>query len=45
MGTIIVACMAGFSFGYCIMDMIDNRRSRIKLDEFLQEVNSHNYDD
>jgi len=34
----IVAIMAGFSFGYCIVDMFKNYQSEKRLAEFLQEI-------
>lgn len=39
MGTFVVAIMAGFSFGYCIMDIIEKRRSEARIEEFIKEFN------
>lgn len=42
----IVAIMAGFSFGYCVMDIYRNYRAEKRINEMLGEVlNECNYDD
>ena len=38
MGIEIVSIMAGFAFGYCIMDIIQNYRTKRKVDELLQST-------
>jgi hypothetical protein len=40
----IVAIMAGFSFGYCVMDIIRNIQSERRIEEMLRET-VENYDD
>lgn len=45
---IIVAIMAGFAFGYCIMDIIRNYQSEKRLDKMLAETveyHRENWDD
>jgi hypothetical protein len=34
----IVTMMAGFAFGYCIMDIIQNYRARRTIDELLKST-------
>jgi hypothetical protein len=34
----IVAIMAGFAFGYCVMDIIQNYQTNKALDELLKET-------
>lgn len=34
----IVAIMAGFSFGYCVMDIIRNWQAEKRINEMLAEV-------
>lgn len=34
----IVAIMAGFSFGYCVMDIINNYRSEKRINELLKQT-------
>jgi hypothetical protein len=42
----IVAIMAGFSFGYCVMDIYRNYRAEKRINELLAEtLNECNYDD
>lgn len=38
MGTEIIAIMAGFSFGYCIMDLIQNYRTERAVDKLLKSA-------
>ena len=33
----IVTMMAGFAFGYCVMDIIQNYRSNKRINEFVKE--------
>ena len=33
----ITTIMAGFAFGYCVMDIIQNYRSNKKINEFVKE--------
>jgi hypothetical protein len=40
----IVAIMAGFAFGYCVMDIIRNYQSERRINELLRET-VENYDD
>jgi hypothetical protein len=40
----IVAIMAGFSFGYCVMDIIRNIQAERRIEEMLRET-VENYDD
>jgi hypothetical protein len=40
----IVAIMAGFSFGYCVMDIIRNIQAERRINELLRET-VENYDD
>jgi hypothetical protein len=40
----IVAIMAGFSFGYCVMDIIRNIQSERRINELLRGT-VENYDD
>jgi hypothetical protein len=37
----IVAIMAGFSFGYCVVDMIQNYRANKRLEGFMKEFEQH----
>jgi len=42
----ITSIMAGFAFGYCIMDIIQNYRSNKRINEIVNELTSrNNYDD
>jgi len=44
----IVAIMAGFSFGYCVMDIIRNYQAEKRINELLAETVEgyrENYDD
>lgn len=34
----IVAIMAGFSFGYCLMDIYRNYRAEKRIEEILRET-------
>ena len=34
----ITSIMAGFAFGYCVMDMIMNYRARRTMDELLRST-------
>jgi hypothetical protein len=34
----IVTMMAGFAFGYCVMDIIQNYRARRTIDELLKST-------
>ena len=34
----IVTMMAGFAFGYCIMDIIQNYRAKRTIDELLKST-------
>ena len=34
----IIAIMAGFSFGYCVMDIIRNIQAERRINELLAEV-------
>ena len=34
----ITSIMAGFAFGYCVMDMIMNYRTRRTMDELLRST-------
>ena len=38
MGIEIVSIMAGFSFGYCIMDIIQNYRTKRQVEELLKST-------
>jgi transcriptional regulator of met regulon len=38
MGIEIVSVMAGFSFGYCIMDIIQNYRTKRQVNELLKST-------
>jgi len=38
MGIEIVAIMAGFSFVYCIIDIIQNYRAKRQVDELLRST-------
>lgn len=33
----ITSIMAGFAFGYCIMDIIQNYRANKRIEEFVKE--------
>jgi len=33
----IVTMMAGFAFGYCVMDIIKNYRSNKQIEQFVKE--------
>lgn len=35
---IIVSIMAGFAFGYCVLDIISTRRAQKQLDEILKDA-------
>jgi hypothetical protein len=37
----IVAIMAGFSFGYCVVDIIQNYRANKRLEGFMKEFENH----
>ena len=37
----IVAIMAGFTFGYCVVDMIQNYRANKRLEGFMKEFEQH----
>ena len=37
----IVAIMAGFSFGYCVVDMIQNYRANKRIDALVKEFEHH----
>jgi len=43
----IISIMAGFAFGYCVMDIIRNYQSEQRLKEVMKEWDnkSSNYDD
>ena len=44
----IIALMAGFSFGYCLMDIYRNYQSEKRINELLSETIEgyrENYDD
>jgi hypothetical protein len=41
---IIIAIMAGFSFGYCVVDIIRNYQSERRINELLRGT-VENYDD
>jgi hypothetical protein len=34
----ITSIMAGFAFGYCIVDIIDNYRARRTMNELLKSI-------
>ena len=34
----IISIMAGFAFGYCVMDIIQNYRARREIDELLKST-------
>lgn len=34
----ITTIMAGFAFGYCVMDIIQNYRSKLIVDEMLKST-------
>jgi len=36
----IVSIMAGFSFGYCIMDIISNYRANKRVEQFVKDLES-----
>jgi hypothetical protein len=36
---IITTIMAGFAFGYCVVDIIQNYRSNQRLNELMKEFN------
>lgn len=38
MGIEIVSIMAGFAFGYCVMDIIQNYRTKRQVDELLKST-------
>ena len=38
MGIEVIAVMAGFSFGYCVMDIIQNYRTKRQVDELLRST-------
>ena len=38
MGIEVIAFMAGFSFGYCLMDMIQNYRTKRQVEELLKST-------
>lgn len=33
----IVSIMAGFAFGYCVMDIIQNYRANKRIDELIKD--------
>lgn len=33
----ITTIMAGFAFGYCVMDIIQNYRANKRIDQFVKE--------
>jgi len=35
----ITTIMAGFAFGYCVMDIIRNYQSERRMNEFMKEFN------
>lgn len=37
----ITTIMAGFAFGYCVMDIIRNYQSERRINEFMKEFNNH----
>jgi hypothetical protein len=37
----ITTIMAGFAFGYCVMDIIRNYQSEQRINEFMKEFNNH----
>lgn len=41
----ITTIMAGFAFGYCVVDIIQNYRSNKRLEEFMKDFTQPNYDD
>ena len=42
----ITSIMAGFAFGYCVMDIIRNYQSERRIEEALREtLKECNYDD
>jgi len=41
----ITSIMAGFAFGYCVVDIIQNYRANKRIDELLRETTTtENYD-
>jgi len=37
----VIAIMAGFSFGYCIVDIVQNYRAAKRIDSLVKEFESH----
>jgi hypothetical protein len=36
----ITTIMAGFAFGYCIMDIIEKHRANKRIEEFMKEFDN-----
>lgn len=36
--SIVFGIMCGFSFGYCVMDLIENRKAERRINEMLKDL-------
>lgn len=41
----ITTIMAGFAFGYCVVDIVLNYRANRRIEQFVKDLNESNYDD